>query len=114
VHRLLVTVAATVLVVALAPAASADHDADIHSDNMELVANWDEEGEYRAGSDLAFWGDIAVIGQFDSPGGNKMTSILLTPIPITKDNLNVVIEAGWISKDQVCQGVKAGSVPACA
>jgi D-xylose transport system substrate-binding protein len=57
---------------------------------------------------------VSGVKPFDSPGGNKMTSILLTPIPITKENLNVVIEAGWITKDQVCQGVKAGSVPACA
>jgi D-xylose transport system substrate-binding protein len=50
---------------------------------------------------------------FKSPGGNDMTSILLTPIPITKDNLNVVIDAGWIAKDALCQGVTAGAVAAC-
>ena len=33
--------------------------------------------------------------------------------PITKDNLNVVIDAGWVTKDVVCQGVAAGSVAAC-
>ena len=37
-----------------------------------------------------------------------MNSILLTPIPITKDNLDVVIDAGWITKDELCQGVEAG------
>jgi D-xylose transport system substrate-binding protein len=57
---------------------------------------------------------VSNVEPFDSPGGNKMTSILLTPIPITKDNLNVVIEAGWITKDEVCKGVKGGDVPACA
>ncbi len=41
----------------------------------------------------------------DGPKKQKMTAVLLTPIPITKDNLNVVIEAGWISKVAVCQGV---------
>src|SRR5262249_24895445 len=35
---------------------------------------------------------------FKSPGGNDMTSILLTPQAITKDNLNVVLDAGWIDK----------------
>ena len=35
------------------------------------------------------------------------------PSPITKDNLNVVIDAGWVTKDVVCQGVAAGSVAAC-
>jgi D-xylose transport system substrate-binding protein len=52
--------------------------------------------------------------QFDSPGKNKITSILLKPQPITKDNLNVVLDAKWITKDALCQGVTAGSVPACA
>jgi D-xylose transport system substrate-binding protein len=49
-------------------------------------------------------------------GGAKhvpMKSVFLTPIPITKDNLNLVIEAGWISKAEACQGVKAGTVAAC-
>jgi D-xylose transport system substrate-binding protein len=33
----------------------------------------------------------------------------LKPVPITKDNLGVVIEAGWVPKAAVCQGV-AGTV----
>ncbi len=45
--------------------------------------------------------------------GVEMNSILLEPNPITKDNLNEVIDAGWISKDEACAGVKAGAVPAC-
>ena len=47
------------------------------------------------------------------PKKQKMNSVFLTPIAITKDNLNLVIEAGWVTKDAVCQGVKAGSVKAC-
>ncbi len=50
---------------------------------------------------------------FTTPGGNEMSSILLTPIPVTKDNLDVVVEAGWIGKDELCAGVAAGSVAAC-
>ena len=42
-----------------------------------------------------------------------MNSFFLAPLPITKDNLNVVIDAGWVTKDVVCQGVAAGSVAAC-
>ena len=57
---------------------------------------------------------VANTTQFDSPGKNKITSILLKPQPITKDNLNVVLDAKWITKDKLCQGVTAGSVPACA
>ena len=51
--------------------------------------------------------------KFKTPGGLEMNTVLLAPVPITKDNLNVVIDAGWVSKDVVCQGVKAGSVAAC-
>lgn len=47
------------------------------------------------------------------PSGIEMTATFLAPIPVTQDNLNVVIDAGWVSKDTVCQGVEAGSVAAC-
>jgi D-xylose transport system substrate-binding protein len=51
--------------------------------------------------------------QFDSPGGNSMTSILLEPQPITQDNLDVVLDAGWIDEAALCQGVESGTVDAC-
>jgi len=47
------------------------------------------------------------------PNKVEMQSVFLKPQPITKDNLNVVIDAGWISKAEACQGVKAGTVAAC-
>ena len=50
---------------------------------------------------------------FDSPEGNNLTSILLTPEAVTKANLNVLIDAGWTTKENVCKGVTAGSVPVC-
>ncbi|HSQ36603.1 MAG TPA: D-xylose ABC transporter substrate-binding protein [Acidimicrobiia bacterium] len=50
---------------------------------------------------------------FDSPGGNEMVSILLTPIPITMDNLDVVVDAEWIDVATLCQGVTAGTVEVC-
>jgi D-xylose transport system substrate-binding protein len=56
---------------------------------------------------------VASTVQFQSPGGNSMTSILLTPQPITKDNLNVVLDAGWIQKADLCKGVPAGTVSVC-
>ncbi len=49
-------------------------------------------------------------------GGPKkveMNSLFLAPVPITRDNLGVVIDAGWIKKDEVCQGVKPGTVKVC-
>ncbi|MCO5159076.1 MAG: D-xylose ABC transporter substrate-binding protein [Aquamicrobium sp.] len=49
----------------------------------------------------------------DGPNKVEMNAIFLAPNPITRDNLNVVIDAGWVSKDVVCQGVAAGTVAAC-
>ena len=57
--------------------------------------------------------DVAGVVQFDSPGGNSMTSILLTPVPITQENLNLVVEAGWIAEGELCQNVQSGTVDAC-
>jgi len=57
--------------------------------------------------------DVANTEAFDSPGGNSMTSIFLTPQAITQDNLNVVLDAGWISQEDLCQGVDPGTVDAC-
>ena len=51
---------------------------------------------------------------FTTPGGNDVSAIQLTPIPITQDNLSVVVDAGWISTDELCKGVEAGSVPECS
>lgn len=51
--------------------------------------------------------------KFTTPGGNSVDSITLNPTPITKDNLSEVIDAGWVTKDDVCAGVTAGSVAPC-
>jgi D-xylose transport system substrate-binding protein len=56
---------------------------------------------------------VAGTAPFTTPGGVDVTSILLTPIPITKDNLDVVVDAGWIDQESLCEGVTAGSVAAC-
>lgn len=49
----------------------------------------------------------------DGPKKVPMNSTFLKPVPITKDNLDVIIEAGWVPKATVCQGVKPGTVKAC-
>ncbi|GGA61089.1 D-xylose ABC transporter substrate-binding protein [Pelagibacterium lentulum] len=49
----------------------------------------------------------------DGPTGVAMNAYFLAPVPITRDNLNIVIDAGWVSKEVVCQGVSAGTVAAC-
>ncbi|HEV8036636.1 D-xylose ABC transporter substrate-binding protein [Yoonia sp.] len=49
--------------------------------------------------------DIEGSATFTSPGGVEVNSMLLAPLPVTQDNLDVVLEAGWIEKDVLCQGV---------
>ena len=47
-------------------------------------------------------------------GGEKkveLQSRLLAPVPITRDNLDVVVKAGWISKAEVCKGVSGDKAP---
>ena len=40
-----------------------------------------------------------------------MISMFLKPVPITTDNLDYVISAGWATKDQVCKGVAPAKAP---
>jgi D-xylose transport system substrate-binding protein len=57
----------------------------------------------------------AVPGAVKWSGGEKgveMNAIFLAPTPITKDNLNVVIDAGHITKEAACEGAMEG-VAAC-
>jgi D-xylose transport system substrate-binding protein len=49
-------------------------------------------------------------------GGAKhvtVNGILLTPLAVTRDNLNVIVDKGWITKAEVCAGVKPGTVAYC-
>ncbi|WP_121631911.1 D-xylose ABC transporter substrate-binding protein [Tropicibacter alexandrii] len=54
--------------------------------------------------------DVEGAGTFTSPSGKTLTATLLAPQPITKDNLNLVLEAGWISKEALCAGVSGVAV----
>ncbi len=47
------------------------------------------------------------------PAKQAMTALFLKPMPVTQENLKVVIDAGWAPKSAVCQGVAAGKVKAC-
>jgi D-xylose transport system substrate-binding protein len=49
----------------------------------------------------------------NGPKKVEMNALLLTPIPITKDNLNIVLDAGWVSKAEICKGVRPGAVNVC-
>ncbi|QGZ34967.1 D-xylose ABC transporter substrate-binding protein [Stappia indica] len=50
-------------------------------------------------------------GKWTSPGGAELTARFLAPIPVTRENLSVVVDAGWITKDALCQGVSGGPAP---
>lgn len=56
-------------------------------------------------------GDIDGAGEWTSPGGTTLSAMFLEPLPVTKDNLSAVVDAGWISKDALCQGVSNGPAP---
>jgi D-xylose transport system substrate-binding protein len=47
------------------------------------------------------------------PNQVELDAILLKPVPITRDTLDVVIEAGWVPKETVCQGVTENPPSAC-
>ncbi|MFY0680172.1 MAG: D-xylose ABC transporter substrate-binding protein [Thalassovita sp.] len=42
--------------------------------------------------------------EWTSPSGTAMNSMFLAPVAVTADNLNVVLDAGWIEKDALCAG----------
>jgi D-xylose transport system substrate-binding protein len=49
---------------------------------------------------------------FDTPGGNSVSSFILQPTPLTADNLQLAIDGGQVTKDELCAGVDAASAPA--
>ncbi len=55
--------------------------------------------------------DIDGAIEWTSPSGTTMTSMFLAPVPITADNLSVVVDAGWIDVETLCQGVTDGPAP---
>jgi D-xylose transport system substrate-binding protein len=57
---------------------------------------------------------VTNVGKFHTPGGNDVSAILLQPQPINVSDLNVVLDAGWITKATLCQGVPAGTVAVCS
>jgi D-xylose transport system substrate-binding protein len=46
---------------------------------------------------------------FETPGGNTVKSLILQPTPLTAEDLDVVLDAGWYAtKDEICAGVADG------
>ncbi|SDH09740.1 D-xylose ABC transporter substrate-binding protein [Pelagibacterium luteolum] len=84
----------------------------VWKDSRELGANAARIAvELAGGTALA---DVEGSVTFNGgPNGVEMSSLFLAPVAITQDNLDVVIDAGWVTQDVVCQGVAAGTVAAC-
>jgi D-xylose transport system substrate-binding protein len=57
---------------------------------------------------------VTGVTPFATPGNLTVSSIRLAPQPINVSNLNIVLDAGWISKATLCQGVPAGTVAVCS
>jgi D-xylose transport system substrate-binding protein len=51
-------------------------------------------------------------GEPDSGDENVVTSFILQPQPITAENLELILDSGWLTKDVLCEGVDAASAPA--
>ena len=81
----------------------------VWKDARELGKNAAEIAVALAGG--ADMKSVAGATEWTSPAGTKMTAKFLTPLPITKDNLATVVDAGWIPKETLCQGVTAGPAP---
>src|SRR5215218_724211 len=48
---------------------------------------------------------------FTTPGGTSVQSFILQPTPLTAENLQVAVDAGQISKEDLCKGVDAATAP---
>jgi len=82
---------------------------DVWKDSRELGKNAAEIAVAMAqGTEMSA---IEGAEEWTSPGGSKLWAKFLKPIPIGKDNLNVVVDAGWITKEALCQGVSNGPAP---
>ncbi|NNU79156.1 D-xylose ABC transporter substrate-binding protein [Halovulum dunhuangense] len=85
----------------------------------QTVSVWKDARELgRAAGEIALalaggtaMADIEGAAEWTSPGGTTMTSLFLAPVPITADNLSVVVDAGWITQEALCQGVTGGPAP---
>ena len=51
---------------------------------------------------------------FETPGGNTVSSFILQPTPLTAENLQLAVDGGQITKEELCQGVDATAATAPA
>lgn len=83
----------------------------------QTVSVWKDSrelGREAASAAVALAGGKPAEKAVDWSGGEKKLAIssrFLTPVPITRDNLDVVVKAGWIKKDELCKGVSGDKAP---
>ena len=57
--------------------------------------------------------DVPGVEQWSGgPNGVTLNAVFLAPVAITQDKLDLVIDAGWIDRDKLCEGA-AESAAAC-
>ncbi|WP_295957544.1 D-xylose ABC transporter substrate-binding protein [Rhodoferax sp.] len=84
----------------------------------QTVSVWKDAralGSEAATAAVALGNGKKVPGAVSWSGGEKkiaLESHFLAPVAITRDNLDVVVKAGWIKKDELCKGVDAAAAPA--
>ena len=84
----------------------------VFKDSRELGRNAAEIAMQLAGGKKL--NEIAGVQTWsEGPKKQAMTAVFLKPVPITRDNLNLVVDSGWVAKDVVCQGVPKGPVKVC-
>ena len=85
---------------------------------LQTVSVWKDArdlGREAAAAAVALAAGKKPEGSASWNGGEKkiaLDSRFLKPVPITRDNLDVVVKAGWIKKDALCKGATGDKVPA--
>jgi D-xylose transport system substrate-binding protein len=84
----------------------------------QTVSVWKDSrdlGRDAAAAAVALGGGKKVAGAVTWSGGEKKVALqaqFLKPLPVTSANLDAVIKAGWIKKDDLCKGVDKATAPA--
>ena len=67
----------------------------------------------KAAIELAEGKPVTGAKPFKTESGQTQPSLLLAPVGITRDNLNLVVDSKWISKAELCNGVSQNPPAAC-
>ncbi len=84
----------------------------------QTVSVWKDSrdlGRDAAAAAVALAGGKKVAGATTWSGGEKKVALqaqFLKPLPVTSANLDAVVKAGWIKKDDLCKGVDKATAPA--